>query len=228
MLLHNLFDAASALIVVGGTCAGTVLRCGIGDTKVALEAIIGLGGKRFDPAQARAELAAHVREIQRDGVLRAEPVHLGDAELDQVTDALIGSRSLSGLHATHLAFKRRRNRNGMRAVRTLNQAADLGPVFGLAGTLVSLSQMPAALGQGGDFTAAISMAVLTTLYGLLIGNIVFAPLSRMVARRAAREERDRQRVLDWLEKQLADALPSPAAATGATVVRHRAVAGSSR
>lgn len=225
MQLQNLFDATSALIVVGGTCAGTVLRCGLEDTGVALEAVMGLGRKRFDPAQARAELAAHVREIQRDGVLRAEPVHLGDPELDGVTDALIGSRSLSGLHATHMAFKRKRNRHGMRAVRTLNQAAELGPVFGLAGTLVSLSQMPAAMGQGGDFTTAISMAVLTTLYGLLIGNIVFAPLGRMVARRAAREERDRQRVLDWLEKQLADALP---ASSGPTVVRHRAVAGSAR
>lgn len=222
MQLQNLFDATSALIVVGGTCLGTLLRCGWGDTRAAMEALGGLFGKRFDAAQARAELASHVREIQRDGVIRAEPIHLGDAELDDVTDALIGSRSLTGLHAVHTAHKRRRNYHGMRAVRTLNQAAELGPVFGLAGTLVSLSQMPAALGQGGDFTKAISMAVLTTLYGLLIGNMVFAPLGRMVARRAAREEKDRQRVLDWLEKQVADALPAP----GGTVVRHRAVGGS--
>lgn len=227
MQLQNLFDATSAVIVVGGTCLGTVLRCGLSDTRAALKALGALVTKRFDAAQARAELAVHVREIQRDGVLRAEPIHLGDAEFDEVTDALIGTRSIDALHAAHTMHKRRRNQHSMRAVRTLNQAAELGPVFGLAGTLVSLSQMPAALGQGGDFTAAISMAVLTTLYGLLIGNIVFAPLGRIVARRAAREERDRQRLLDWLERQIEAAMPplQTGSAHPANVVKHRAAGG---
>lgn len=227
MQLQNLFDATSALIVVGGTCLATVLRCGLGETRAALGALAGLCRKSFDPAQARAELAAHVREMQRGGVIRAEPIHLGDAELDDVTDALIGSRSITGLHAAHLAHKRRRTRHSIRAVRTLDQAAELAPVFGLAGTLVSLSQLPSLHGDGGgDFTAAISMAVLTTLYGLLLCNLVFAPLGRIVARRAAEEERDRQRVLEWLEKQVVEALPAPVELRGesATVVRHRALA----
>lgn len=208
---ENLFDATSALIVVGGTCLATVLRCGLGDTGAAFAALGGLGGKRFSAARTRGELAAHVREMQKDGILRTQPHRFGDAEFDDATDALIGTRSVSALHAAHLAHKRRRNQHSLRAVRTLNQAADLAPVFGLAGTLVSLSQLPA----GGDFTAAISMAVLTTLYGLLLGNLVFAPLSRAVARRAAEEERERQSVLDWLEKQVAQALPVPANTPGA-------------
>lgn len=231
MQLQNLFDASSALIVVGGTCLATVLRCGWGDTRAALEALAGLGQKHFDAAQARAELAGYVRDMQRDGVIRAEPRRLGDAEFEDATGALIGSRSLSGLHAVHLAHKRRRNRHSIRAVRTLNQAAELAPVFGLAGTLISLSQLsPAHIGVGGDFTKAISMAVLTTLYGLLLCNLVFAPLGRIVARRAAQEEKDRQRVLEWLEKQVAEALPAPIPirSDGGTLVRHRAAAGQAR
>lgn len=208
MELHNLFDATSALIVVGGTSLATILRCGLRDTRAAFAALAGLGSRRFDPARARGELAAHVRAMQKDGVIRTQPLRFGDAEFDEATDALIGTRSVSALHAAHLAHKRRRNHLSMRAVRTLNQAADLAPVFGLAGTLISLSQLPSGEGTGGNFAAAISMAVLTTLYGLLLGNLVFAPLGRVVARRAAREERDRQRVLDWLEKQIVEALPA--------------------
>ena len=228
MQLQNLFDATSALIVVGGTCMATVLRCGWGDTRAALEALAGLGRKHFDAAQARAELAGYVRDMQRDGVIRVEPKQLGDAELDEATNALIGSRSLAGLHAAHVAHKRRRGRHSMRAVRTLNQAAELAPVFGLAGTLISLSQLsPSHLGDGAGLTRAISMAVLTTLYGLLLCNLIFAPLGRIVARRAAQEERERQRVLEWLEKQVAEALPAPVPIRGAsgTVVRHRVAAG---
>ncbi|WP_260925009.1 hypothetical protein [Novosphingobium sp. 9] len=56
------------------------------------------------------------------------------------------------------------------------------------------------------------MAVLTTLYGLLLGNMIFAPLARMIARGAAHEEEARQDLLDWLEAQVADALPGMAEA----------------
>ena len=211
MQLEHLFDPASAAIVVGGTLLATVLRCGWSDCRTALAAMGGLGGRRFDAALARAELAGPVREMRRDGVIRAHPHHFGDAEFDEATDALIGSRSLEGLHKAHLAHKRRRTEQSRRAVRTFTQAADLAPEFGLAGTLISLSQLPAGSGSGGDFAAAISMAVLTTLYGLLLGNIVFAPLARMVARAAAAEERERHAVIEWLEHQVEDALPRPRA-----------------
>ncbi|HKT85728.1 MAG TPA: MotA/TolQ/ExbB proton channel family protein [Novosphingobium sp.] len=213
MQLENLFDPASALIVVGGTGLATLLRCGVADARAALGRLGGLFGTRFDAAQARAELAVHVREMQEDGVIRAAPHHFGDAEFDEATDALISSRSTGALQLAHAAHKRRRVRQSLRAVRTFNQAADLSPVFGLAGTLISLSQLPAATG---DFAQAISMAVLTTLYGLLLGNVVFAPIARAIARAAAREERERQKVLDWLEAQVVTALPihSPAPAPG--------------
>jgi chemotaxis protein MotA len=207
MIAHTLFDPASAAIVVGGTCLATVLRCGVWDTRMALAAAGRLVRGRFDAARAKAELAVPVQEMQQDGVIRAEPHHFGDAEFDDLTDALIGTRSLGALHAAHVAHKRRRVDQSRRAVRTFEQAAELSPVFGLAGTLVSLTRLPADPGAAGDFTAAISMAVLTTLYGLLLGNLLFAPLARMIARRAADEERERQRVLDWLEQQVAGALP---------------------
>ncbi len=209
----NLFDATSALIVVGGTLFATVLRCGLRDGRAAIGALRMVLRRRFDGAHLRAELAVHVQDMQRDGVIRTRPHLTGDAEFDEASEALIGSRSLASLHAAHIAHKRRRAEQSVRAVRTFTQAADLSPVFGLAGTLVSLSQLPGGQGGGGgSFTSAISMAVLTTLYGLLLGNIVFAPLARMVARRAADEERERQGVLDWLEKQAASALPRHAPA----------------
>ncbi|MBT0670406.1 MotA/TolQ/ExbB proton channel family protein [Novosphingobium profundi] len=204
---ETLFDGPSALIVVGGTVLTTVLRCGLGDSATALRALRGLARRRFDAGLLKAELAVHVQEMQQDGVIRTEPHHSGDPEFDEATGALIGTRSAASLHAAHIAHKRRRAEQNMRAVRTLGQAADLSPVLGLAGTLVSLSQLPSGGGEGGSFTAAISMAVLTTLYGLLLGNMVFAPLARMVARRAGDEEKARQEVLDWLEQQVAVALP---------------------
>jgi chemotaxis protein MotA len=204
MNLIDLVDGPSAAIVFGGTLVATVLRSGLGDCRHTLVKLVQLTGKRFDADAARAELAQQVQEIHKDGLLRAVPHHYGDREFDEATEALIGGRSVSALLAAHEKHKARRLGESTRAVRTLAQAAELAPVFGLAGTLISLSQLPQDGLAHGAIGAAISMAVLTTLYGLLAANLLLAPLARMVERKALAEERARQQLIDWLAEQVSE------------------------
>lgn len=207
MNLASLWDPVSAAIVVGGTLLATLLRCGPADCGLALGALGRLGGKRFDADEARAELAVKVQEIKRDGLLRVQPRQFGDREFDEATDRLVGSRSVSALLETHEAHKQRRQRDDGRAMRTLAQAAELAPVFGLAATLFSLSQLPADGIDRHAYMGAISMAVSATLYGLLLANLVLAPLARAVERAASAEEAERQKLVDWLARQVTAALP---------------------
>lgn len=203
----TLIDGPSAAIVLGGTLLATVLRCGAGDCRVTLGKLAQLGRTGFDAEGTRAELGAQVQEIRKDGLYRAPLHHYADSEFEEATGALLEARSLTALLDRHEAHKARRLAQSERAVRTLAQAAELAPVFGLAGTLISLSQLPAEGLARGAFTGAISMAVVTTLYGLLTANLVLAPLARMVERAALAEEAARQAVIDWLAAQVADALP---------------------
>lgn len=209
MNLMNLVDGPSAAIVLGGTLLATVLRAGVGDCRHTIARLGQLTSPAFDAPAARAELAQQIQEIRRDGLLRAVPHHYNDEEFDEATGALIDNRSLKALLVTHEKHQRRRLGQSTRAVRTLAQGADLAPVFGLAGTLVSLSQLPAEGVAHGAFAGAISMAVVTTLYGLLLANLVLAPLSRVIERRAMAEERERQALIDWLTEQLAESCPAP-------------------
>lgn len=215
----TLIDASSAAIVMGGTALATVLRCGWSDCGVTLGKLQQLGRSPFDAAATRSELAVQVQEIRQDGLLRAHPHQFGDSEFDEATGALIEQRSLAALLDRHAAYKARRLATSARAVRTLAQAAELAPVFGLAGTLVSLSQLPTEGISRGAFAGVIAMAVTTTLYGLLLANLVLGPLARMVDRAAQAEEAERQTVIDWLTEQLAPDVsrtvtpaPMPAAA----------------
>lgn len=203
----TLIDGPSAAIVLGGTMLATVLRCGAGDCRVTLGRLARLRRAGFDAEATRAELAAQVQDIRRDGLFRAAPHHYADSEFEEATGALLERRSLGALLDRHEAHKARRLAQAERAVRTLAQAAELAPVFGLAGTLVSLSQLPADGLARGAFTGAIAMAVTTTLYGLLLANLLLAPLARMVERAALTEEAERQAVIDWLAEQVGDALP---------------------
>ncbi len=192
----------SAGIVIGGTLLATFLRCGAANCAAAISAVATIAQRRFDGERVQAEMAAQVREIQQDGPLRAHPRHSGDREFDEAADALIGLRSVTALLDAHARHQPLRVAASEQATSTLALAAELAPVFGLAGTLVSLGQLPADGLAKGAYAGAISMAVQTTLFGLLLANLLFAPLAKAVERKAEGEERERQKVVDWLESQL--------------------------
>jgi len=204
--MQHWFDPIAIGIVFLGTLAATVLRCGLVDARLAFATVRSLVQPAFDPVQARAEVAKQITEIASDGFLRAEPRHFGDQEFDRLADILISQRSAASLHDEHSKYRSRRADIASRAVRFLDCAAELAPVMGLAGTLIALGSSRgggAVTGAGaGGLVESIAMAVVTTLYGLLAANFLFAPLSNAVQRRARAEERDRDAVLDWLEKGL--------------------------
>lgn len=202
MDIESLLHAPSAAVVIGGTALATLLRCGAENSRLSLAAVTRLYRRRFDAERARAELSVQVREIQSEGLIRAHPRHFGDSEFDEATDALIGQRSIAALVSAHEAHKARRIEADSRATATLSQAAELAPVFGMVGTLVSLSQLSVDGVGMNAWSGAISMAVLSTLYGLLLANLLLAPLARILHRVALREEAERQQVVDWLTAQV--------------------------
>ena len=204
-------DPLSAALVLGGTLAAAWLRCGWRDTREALRAAAQLAGRPFAPDRVRAELGAQIQEIGRDGLVRAHAHHFGDGEFDAVADALIRRRSLAALHEEHERHRAARLARARSAAGVFDQAADLAPVLGLAGTLLSLGGL-SAQAAGGDTAGAIGTAVTTTLYGLLLANFVFAPLGAAIARRSRAEEAARQTLLDWLEGAVRDACQPPAPA----------------
>lgn len=70
-------------------------------------------------------------------------------------------------------------RNMVRAS-ILNTMANVAPAFGMLGTLIGLVSMLASL-DGGDTSSlgsALSVALLTTLYGTLFAQLIFKPASR--------------------------------------------------
>jgi chemotaxis protein MotA len=193
----HLFEPLPAAIVVGGTLVSTALRTGRSDCLHASGT-----GRPFAPPPRRGPFAwrscplAH--DVRQDGVYRARAHPTGDREFDEAIDAMIEARTASVLMMRHAVQRKRRLARAQLASATLSLAADLAPVFGLAGTLVSLSQLSGRGIARSMFMGAISISVMATLYGLLLANILLAPLARAVERRAEREEESRQDVVDWL------------------------------
>jgi chemotaxis protein MotA len=217
----NLLDPASAAIVLGGTITATVLGSGRRELSATARCLGHLIARPFRYETARAEIARDVEAMRTDGLVRARPLRSRDSEIAQVSDALIHDRSLISLAEAHERFRQQRAAMREAALRPLCLAAEMGPVFGMAGTLVSLSQMQLGSAQG-SMLAGIAMAVLTTLYGLLLAHLLCNPLARLVTRRGEQEEAERQRLIDWLSQQVAAACP-PQARDGGTPRLERVV-----
>ncbi len=208
MRFEALIDPWSVVVVLGGTLATTLLRTGRAEWLATVQVLGQLLQPRFSYARARASVAHQVEEIRHVGVMRAKPKPSSDPEIEEATGALIRRRSIAALIEAHERHKRGRQRRRRRALHLLGQAGELAPVFGLAGTLIALSQLSADGIERGDLMATVGMAVLTTLYGLLTAHLLVFPLARLIERRGEEEEAGRQKLIDWLAEQLADAMPS--------------------
>lgn len=205
----TLYDPASAALVLGGTLIAALARAGLGNARETVRELGSLLKPRFDFAAARASLASEVETIRHDGVLRARLVPVADSELADATAALSRHRSVAALMEQHVQHRARREARRQQALTTLEQAAELGPVFGLVGTLVGLAQLPSGgLENEGSVMAAVSTAILTTLYGLLVAHLLVLPLAGMVERRGRAEEDERERLIGWLAEQVGPACPA--------------------
>lgn len=198
----TLVDGPSAAIVLGGTVLGTFLRCGQRRSLAALRGLQTALRPSFRAEHARSELALQLQEIHREGLLRSEPHHTGDAEFDEVADAMIGQRTVAALLDKHHTHQAMRQAGSQMATATFNQAAELAPVFGLAGTLIALSQLPTAAAPGTMLSASIPTAIVTTFYGLMAAHLFFAPIARFIERRTDGEAEERRKLIDWLASEL--------------------------
>lgn len=79
-----------------------------------------------------------------------------------------------------------------RAAAILRRAGEVAPAMGLIGTLVGLVQMLGSLDSPERIGPAMSIALLTTLYGALMANVVFLPLASKLERNAGVEQLNNQ------------------------------------
>ena len=67
------------------------------------------------------------------------------------------------------------------------KAAEVSPAMGLIGTLVGLVQMLGNLEDPSTIGPAMAVALLTTFYGAILANMVFAPLASKLERNSDEE-----------------------------------------
>lgn len=84
-------------------------------------------------------------------------------------------------------------------IETLKQLASLAPAIGMFGSLLGLIRLLSDLKDFDTLGTNMSLALITTLYGIFLGNILLVPLIRSVEKRKTAYIKNHTNLLYWLD-----------------------------
>lgn len=208
--ISALIDPGAFMIVMAGTVLACVARCGWRNFGAALREAGALIKPDFDDDANRKALAKAITAIQRDGPHRADPALPPDRALGLMLETYLRHGSIEVLRRTRRSERALDEARRVSAAQVFVWAGELAPVFGLIGTLYGFTQLApdAAATTTVTIMAAISTAVLTSLYGALLAHLLCFPLASAIERRGLAREQSREALAEWFAEQIgAPAIP---------------------
>jgi len=184
-------DLPAVLIVIGGTAAVTTISFNLSDLRTAQSIVAkSLFTATRDPGDAARNVIALAQAARQQGTLvlqdhlrplRHEPYLVRGLTL--VIDGTPGAEAERLMRKEMHAIADRHAKGAS----VLRRAADVAPAMGLIGTLVGLVQMLGNLEDPAAIGPAMAVALLTTFYGAVLGNMVLAPLAGKLERKSDEE-----------------------------------------
>ncbi len=180
-------NVPSMLVVIGGTIGTTLVR----NPLSAVLGTFGVAAKAFTTkVPAPEQLISEVLELSRTA--RKELLALEKAVISYpflakgislCVDAVEVERIRMVLE-NDIRSTASRHKRGQQVLEGMGEAA---PAFGMIGTLIGLVQMLAVLDDPSSIGPAMALALLTTLYGALIANVLCLPLADKLKVRSEQE-----------------------------------------
>jgi chemotaxis protein MotA len=186
----------SILIVFGGTLATTLIRFPLSSVLGTLAVTKKAFTSRLpDPYEVLEELVGLARKSRKDGLLSLEDYKTDDQFLTRGLTLVVDGAEAEAVESvllTDIRYLKQRHRQGQDIFKAIGDAA---PAFGMIGTLVGLVIMLSNMSDVEKLGPAMAVAILTTLYGSLIANIVALPIAKKLEIRSREESLIRELML---------------------------------
>jgi len=220
-------DVSSLLMVLGGTLGATLMCYPLATVRKLPQVML----KSFintppNPADLVRQIVALGAIARRDGMLALEP------KLPQIEHPFIklgiqlaidGTRPelLEEVMRTEIETMTLRHREGKGL---LDQVGKYAPAFGMIGTLLGLIIMLGDMSDPSRIGSGMAVALITTLYGIVLSNGSFLPMAEKLAFLSKQESMAREIVLrgilaiqqgesPWMIEQKLNTFLPPAART---------------
>ena len=184
--LKGLLDSASFICVIGGMLGATLVTFSMAD----FGNLVAILRKVTEPeVPSPITLMKQLIEIgaaaRRGGILSIEPMlaEIDETFLSKGLQMAVDGRDADTIRSSlngEVTFMSTRHEKGAEMFNTMNKYC---PAFGMIGTLFGLIAMLGNMGGGsggmdmGALTSGMAVALLTTLYGALFANSLFAPFA---------------------------------------------------
>ncbi|MCW2306069.1 motility protein A [Rhodobium gokarnense] len=196
--ISQFIDIASILIVFGGGMAATLIRFPLAGVASAFitGAKVAFTHKKIEPRTMIEEITELADVARKQGPLGLENVEVSDATLAKGVQYIA-----DGYEPNFIRESMERERDlyldrleeGQRIFKALGDSA---PAFGMIGTLVGLVQMLATMDDPSTIGPSMAIALLTTLYGALLANLVCIPIYEKLGAKANVEDVNQTLIID--------------------------------
>ncbi|XXJ18386.1 motility protein A [Desulfovibrio caledoniensis] len=191
----------SLLIVVGGTI-------GAGLVNYPMNYIIGVIGvikntffsSLDSPAEIIDRFKDYANRARREGILSLEPL-IKEIDDDYMRKGLqltvdgLEPQTIQEILETEISYLAERHATGADVVSALGT---LAPAMGMIGTVIGLVQMLQTMSDPSSIGPAMAVALLTTLYGAIIANLVLMPMAGKLKARSKEEILLREMIMEGI------------------------------
>lgn len=173
-------DIPSILVVIGGSIAAGFICFPMGtmlaSPKVMLKTIF---NKSEDRLKLIKQIVALAETARRDGLLALE------SKINEIENSLVktGIQMAVDGSTPEVVEQVLRTEAGAMAARhrdgkaLMDQMGRFAPAYGMIGTLLGLIMMLADMSDPSKLGAGMAVALITTLYGAIMANVIFCPFA---------------------------------------------------
>ncbi|WP_299180002.1 flagellar motor protein PomA [uncultured Neptuniibacter sp.] len=189
----------SLLIVVGGSIFVVLMKYTLpqflGAGKIAAKAFM---FKSLNPEEIIAETVDLADAARKGGLLSLEDKTVSSDFMQRGIQLLVDGHDPDVVKTLlNKEAKLTADRHGFGAT-IFSQMGDVGPAMGMIGTLVGLVQMLSNMSDPKSIGPAMAVALLTTLYGAMMANMICLPIADKLSVRKDEEALNSALIIDGL------------------------------
>jgi chemotaxis protein MotA len=171
---------SSALIIGGGIVSATMMNYSFSNIKDSFSAITSMmGAKEVDLRTDMELLSMFARRVRTEGilVLDSDIQHIDDQYLKNGLQLAVDGFNKDSLDSILRDEIKSREREVDISINVMYSMAEYAPAFGMIGTVIGMILMLQNISDPESLGAGLSVALLTTLYGTIVANMLMGPLA---------------------------------------------------
>lgn len=192
-------DIPSVLIVLVGSVFVVLAKFGLGQFlsagKIAVKAFM---FKSDDPVEMIEEVVGLADEARKGGLLSLEGKEVSSDFLQGGIQLLVDGHDPDVVKTLLVKDRDQTVQRHTSGADIFGALGDVAPAMGMIGTLVGLVAMLSNMDDPKSIGPAMAVALLTTLYGAMLANMVAIPIKDKLNLRRGEEETSKNLIIDAL------------------------------